>query len=220
MVGLAEKVALPETMETSKLIIFTRYPEPGRTKTRLIGTLGARGAADLQRQMTEWTVRIAQAVRAVRETDIEICFTGGDEQKMRQWLGASLEYRRQAGQDLGERMANAFQSGFAEGYRSIVLIGTDCPELTADILDKAFGLLEQHDVVIGPTQDGGYYLIGMTDAYPQVFAQIPWGTDAVLEKTLDALRSIGVAWGLTDKLRDVDEPEDLIVWPPQRLTRR
>jgi len=212
VVGLAEEVAVRDPMKRSKLIIFTRYPEPGCTKTRLIGTLGAQGAADLQRQMTEWTVRAANAARAKSKTDIEICFTGGDEQKMRKWLGASLAYRPQVGRDLGERMANAFQSGFAEGYRRIVLIGTDCPELTADILDKAFGVLEQHDVVIGPTHDGGYYLIGMTDAFPQVFTHMPWGTDAVLEKTLDVLRSIGVTWGLTDKLRDVDVPEDLVVW--------
>lgn len=216
MVGLAEEVALRDPMKRSKLIIFTRYPEPGCTKTRLIGTLGAQGAADLQRQMTEWTVRAACAARVKSKTDIEVCFTGGGEQKMRQWLGASLAYRLQVGQDLGERMANVFQGGFAEGYRSIVLIGTDCPELTADILDKAFGLLEQHDVVIGPTHDGGYYLIGMTGAFPQVFTQMPWGTDAVLEKTLEVLRSIGALWALTDELTDVDTSEDLAVWERTR----
>jgi rSAM/selenodomain-associated transferase 2/rSAM/selenodomain-associated transferase 1 len=199
-------------MTNGKLIVFTRYPESGRTKTRLVSTLGAQGAADLHRQMAERAVRTARAAMAGKNVDVEICFTGGDEQKMREWLGADLRYSLQVGHDLGQRMANAFQLGFHEGYRRVVLIGTDCPELTGNILDKAFALLEQRDVVIGPAHDGGYYLIGMARACLRAFTAIPWGTAKVLQATLDALRDAGTSWALVDRLVDVDTAEDLVVW--------
>lgn len=199
-------------MTNGKLIVFTRYPEPGRTKTRLISALGAQGAADLHRQMAQRAVRTARAAVAGNNVDVEICFTGGDEQKMREWLGADLRYSPQVGHDLGARMANAVQLSFHEGCRRVVLIGTDCPELTGVILDKAFALLEQHDAVIGPAHDGGYYLIGMARACLRVFTAIPWGTAKVLQATLDALKGTGTSWALVDRLVDVDTTEDLVVW--------
>jgi len=199
-------------MTKDKLIVFTRYPEPGRTKTRLIRTLGTEGAADLHRQMVERAMRTACEAGTRNKTDIEICFTGSDEQTMREWLGADLRYDLQVGHDLGSRMANAFQRGFNEGRRRVVLIGTDCPELTSEVLDMAFALLAQHDVVIGPAYDGGYYLIGMACAFPQVFKAIPWGTAKVLQATLNILKVEGISWTLTRRLNDVDTAADLVVW--------
>lgn len=201
-----------DPMARGRLIVFTRYPEPGHTKTRLIRALGAHGAADLHRRMTEWTVQTAREASARRQIEIEICFTGSQEQQMCQWLGTDLGYRMQVGHDLGERMAHAFRLGFSEGCGRIVLIGTDCPELTGNILDKAFRLLKRHDVVIGPTLDGGYCLIGMTRFLGQLFTAIPWGTGGVLDATLAALRATKVSWFLMKRLRDIDTPEDLAAW--------
>jgi len=199
-------------MNRDRLVIFTRYPEPGRTKTRLVGVLGAQGAADLQKAMTERTVQTARRVRARIDVDVEICFDGGKERRMRRWLGADLHFRRQTGADLGERMSNAFRAGFRAGGRRIVLVGADCPKLTVEVLQGAFQALERHEVVIGPARDGGYYLIGLTGAGPDLFRGIPWGTDRVLPMALERLESAGISWALGDELVDVDTAEDLAVW--------
>lgn len=191
------------------ICVFTRYPEPGKTKTRLIGALGAEGAADVQRRLTEAVVRTAQAAARRSAADIAIWFAGGSESKMRTWLGGNLPFAPQAGSDLGQRMAGAFRSGFERGYERIVLIGADCPDLTAEILEKAFAALTQHDIVMGPARDGGYYLIGMKRAWPLLFQGVPWGADTVLEHTLAIGKQAGLSIGLMDTLRDVDTAEDL-----------
>lgn len=199
-------------MNRRKLIVFTRYPEPGHTKTRLIPALGARGAADLHRRMTEHTVEIARAVRVCDKVEVEVCFTGSDQTKMRQWLGPGLDYHLQVGNDLGERMAEAFQRVFDDGCEQVVLIGSDCPELNAERLVRAFALLDGHEVVIGPTYDGGYCLIGTTRMVRPLFAGIPWGTDSVLKRTLGVLYLSGLRWTLLDPLTDVDTAQDLSAW--------
>lgn len=193
----------------NKLIIFTRYPEPGTTKTRLIGALGACGAAELHRQMAEMAVGVAAELNNSIGITIEIQFAGGDDFKMRQWLGNDIAYAAQIGLDLGERMNNAFQAGFDQGYDRIVIVGSDCPGLTSGILKKAFQALDHHPVVLGPAADGGYYLIGMKQHPLNVFQGIPWGTTQVLEATLKALSGLQASCTLLERLSDVDTPEDL-----------
>ena len=195
-----------------KLIIFTRYPEPGITKTRLIGALGANGAAGLHRQMAEQVVGVARELKASAGIGIEISFAGGDDSKMRHWLGNDMAYAGQIGLNLGQRMDNAFKDAFDQGCDRIVLVGSDCPELTADILKEAFQALDHHPVVLGPAADGGYYLVGLKQRLPNVFQDIPWGTGNVLEETRQALSSLGVSCALLKRLSDVDTPEDLHVW--------
>jgi uncharacterized protein len=195
-----------------KLIIFTRYPEPGTTKTRLIGALGANGAAELHRQMTELVVGMGRKSKASIGIAIEIRFAGGDDSKMRQWLGNDMDYAGQTGLDLGERMDNAFKAGFDQGCDRIVLVGSDCPGLTTDILDKAFQVLDHHPVVLGPAADGGYYLVGLKQRLPILFKEIPWGTEHVLEETRKALSIREISCALLERLSDVDTPEDLHVW--------
>jgi hypothetical protein len=195
-----------------KLIIFTRYPEPGTTKTRLIGAIGANGASELQRHMTELAVGMARELKDSINIAIEIRFVGGDNFKMRQWLGNDIEYVGQIGLDLGDRMDNAFNDGFDKGFDRIVLVGSDCPELTADILNEAFEALDHHPVVLGPASDGGYYLIGLKQRLSNVFQNIPWGTENVLEVTRTVLSSLEVSCSLLERLCDVDTPEDLHVW--------
>lgn len=199
-------------MNHRKLILFTRYPEPGTTKTRLIGALGADGAAELHRRMTELAVDAGRELRASNGTAVQIRYIGGDDLRMRQWLGNDMQYAAQIGHDLGQRMDSAFKDGFDQGCDRIVVMGSDCPGLTAGILEKAFQALDDHCVVLGPAADGGYYLIGLKQRLPGVFREIPWGTGTVLEKTRSVLSSLGVSCAMLDKLSDVDTPGDLHVW--------
>jgi uncharacterized protein len=151
------------------LIIFTRYPIPGEAKTRLIPALGAAGAAQLQRRMTQQTIATAQQTTH----PIQIQFCGGTIDELRSWLGDKLGYAAQADGDLGDRMAQAFDQGFAAGHDRVVIIGTDCPGIDRTILDQAFTALESHDLVLGPAADGGYYLIGLRRAIPELFQSTP-----------------------------------------------
>ncbi len=188
--------------QTDRLIIFTRFPVSGRAKTRLIPALGADGAADLQRRMTEYTLKQALAVGI----QVEVRFTGGSVEQMQQWLGDRPTYVDQGEGDLGVRMNRAVQEHFDHGARRVVILGCDCPENRSNNISRAFELLEKEPCVIGPAHDGGYYLIGLNHPQPDLFREIEWGTAQVLEQTLAASsRQIK----LLPPLADVDEAEDL-----------
>lgn len=193
-----------------RLILFTRYPEPGRTKTRLIPALGPEGAAELQRQMTEHT--LAQARAIAPGVDLEIRFSGGSPAQMQAWLGDDVTCVPQGEGDLGDRLLRAVQDSFDQGIERVVVIGSDCPELDTARLEQAFAALEHQDIVLGPATDGGYYLIGLRRLEPSLFQGIAWGTDTVRHQTLQIAESLGLAIALLDQLSDVDYPEDLAVW--------
>jgi len=195
-----------------RLIVFTRYPEPGKTKTRLIPALGPAGAADLQRQMTEHLLERAARLAGHRKVRIEVRFAGGSEDLVRQWLGSDPTCREQGPGDLGRRMLRAFREAFAAGAARAVIVGTDCPGITAALLEKAFDQLGRHDLVLGPAEDGGYYLIGLRRPVRQLFEGMAWGTDKVLRETLFAAERLGLSVALLEPLADVDRPEDLPVW--------
>lgn len=194
------------------LLIFTRYPEPGTTKTRLIPVLGEAGAAELQRQMTHHTLVQAENLRSQRSLSIHICYAGGSLPLMQEWLGADLSYRQQGKGDLGQRMKFAFQSAFTAGANRVVAIGIDCPDIDAALLNQAFEALKQHDLVLGPAEDGGYYLIGLNQLVPELFAGIDWGTDTVLNATQNIAQNLGLEVYALRLLNDVDRPEDLSIW--------
>jgi hypothetical protein len=199
------------------LIIFTRYPEPGKTKTRLIPVLGAEGAATLQRQMTEQKLAQVRELQAAYPVSVEVHFTGGNEQLMQSWLGSSLIYQRQSEGDIGCRMASAFQASFEAGMNNVVLIGIDCPDLNAQLMAEAFQALHQHDLVLGPAVDGGYYLIGLRRLIPELFTGIRWSTAEVLPETLRIAHRLELAVAKLRLLSDVDRPEDLSVWKQVNL---
>jgi rSAM/selenodomain-associated transferase 2/rSAM/selenodomain-associated transferase 1 len=198
---------------TDKLIIFTRYPEAGKTKTRLIPALGSEGAADLQRLMTEYTLKQAKALLDFfsENLDIEIRFAGGDEAKMQAWLGEGdkITYHPQSEGDLGARMLAAFTDAFNIGMTRVIIIGIDCPDLDAAILKQAFDQLKSHDLILGQAADGGYYLIGLRRLIPELFTGIDWGSDRVLSQTLTIAKKLGSPWQLLPELADIDRPEDL-----------
>jgi len=148
-------------MSGRHLTIFTRYPKPGRTKTRLIPALGAEEAALLQTAMTGRTVLTARHAARSQGFRAEIRFTGGSRRQMRRWLGPGLAYTTQGSGDLGLRMSRAFRDHLHERHDAAVIIGSDCPGLTPSIIRQAFNALLDTDLVIGPAADGGYYLIGL-----------------------------------------------------------
>jgi len=195
-----------------RLIIFTRYPEPGKTKTRLIPALGKEGAAMLQRQMTEQKLAQAKKLQTYFPLSLEIHFAGGNEQLMQEWLGSNITYKRQNEGDIGCRMTSAFHESFQTGMKQVVLIGTDCPELDTKLMNQAFEALIQHDLVLGPALDGGYYLIGLNRFIPELFTGISWSTAEVLSQTLSIAQKLELTVAFLPTLSDVDRPEDLAIW--------
>jgi rSAM/selenodomain-associated transferase 1 len=204
------------------LIVFTRYPEVGKTKTRLIPALGAAGATTLQRQMTEFTLKQVEQWVNLHGNDlegdrspspsVEIRFAGGDRTLMQDWLGSRWSYQPQATGDLGDRMRQAFQSAFEWGSTRVVTIGIDCPQLDAATLAQAFQALQEHDLVLGPATDGGYYLIGLRSLIPELFSGIDWGTDQVFRQTMTIAQAKELAIATLTPFTDVDRPEDLAIW--------
>ncbi|MEH2218633.1 MAG: TIGR04282 family arsenosugar biosynthesis glycosyltransferase [Nostoc sp.] len=194
------------------LIIFTRYPEPGKTKTRLIPALGNLGAANLQREMTEHTIFQVQELQKKIAISMEVRFAGGNLQLMQDWLGLDLVYHSQGEGDLGSRMARSLFDAFESGADKIIIIGTDCPGVNAQILTTAFEKLHSFDLVLGPALDGGYYLIGLCQPIPELFANIKWGTAQVFQKTLEIARNINLSHVNLSPLADIDRPEDLPIW--------
>ena len=202
----------PQSAIRNRLIIFTRYPEPGKTKTRLIPALGPEGAADLHRRMSEHTMIWARQMKNTSAVSLEVRYEGGDENRIREWIGSDIPCRPQGNGDLGARMAWAFSEAFSVGMERVIIVGTDCPGLTGDLVQIAFEELRDNDLVVGPAKDGGYYLIGLRMFTPHLFGGIPWGTDEVLPKTLGIADDLKLRVLLLERLADVDRPEDLPTW--------
>jgi rSAM/selenodomain-associated transferase 2/rSAM/selenodomain-associated transferase 1 len=197
-------------LSAERVIVFARYPEAGQAKTRLIPALGAEGAARLQEALTRHTLASVETLIELRAGDREIRFAGGDAQRMGNLYGSGHRYVEQEGEGLGARLEQATAAAFAEGVERLVVIGTDCPQLSSEILSEAFDQLARTDVVLGPAEDGGYYLIGLRAPQPSLFAGIDWGTEHVLRQTLDRAASAGLTTHQLASLPDVDYPEDLL----------
>ena len=191
------------------LIIFTRYPEPGNTKTRLIPALGDVGAANLHKQMTEQTIFQVKELQKMTRVSVEVRFTGGDLEKMQNWLGNDLGYQFQGEGDLGARMERSLINAFNQKAEKVIIIGTDCPDLNSQILTTAFEQLEVFNLVLGPALDGGYYLMGLQQPIAELFMNISWGTDQVFAKTVEIAQKLNLSIGYLQPLADIDRPEDL-----------
>jgi uncharacterized protein len=207
-----EKNNYPERKDKKSLIIFTRYPEIGKTKTRLIPAIGAEKAANLQRIMTEETLLKVEKLKEFLEVKINIYFTGGNSDLMTAWLGKKYNYHQQIDGDLGLKMYSAFQDIFTEDNQQVIIIGIDCPKLDYEILKEAFMALNNHDLVIGKAQDGGYYLLGLNQLKKCLFTNINWGTSQVFSQTMAIANNLGCSIYKLPILRDIDRPEDLKFW--------
>jgi uncharacterized protein len=192
------------------LILFARLPLAGATKTRLIPALGPAGAAQLAKRLTEHAAEQARAVGCLATVN----GTGGSAAQIVQWLG--LPCTLQVEGDLGARMHAAMRAAYASGAARILLIGSDCPGLTADILLQGFEALTTQDVVFGPAVDGGYYLIGLRAPQPQLFEGMAWSHNQVLHDTIARLGRL--TYALLPTLHDIDTPDDLALLPPSFLS--
>ena len=195
-----------------RLIIFTRCPDPGRCKTRLIPTLGTAGATALHESLVGHTFAWATTLAKRENIDVEVYFTGENLDQLKLLSGergAQSRFRRQTTGDLGKRLAEACDVAFSDGCSRVVVVGTDCPALDDRIVSAAFKQLERNDLVIGPAADGGYYLIAMRRRSPKLFQDISWGTSAVLRETLCRAEGANMTVSKLQILEDVDRPADL-----------
>ena len=188
------------------MAVFAKAPVPGSVKTRLAGLLGAEGAAGLHAGL----VRHALATAVASGVGAVELWCAPDErheffERCAKEFGARL--RTQRGPDLGSRMSAAFEDAFARAH-GLVLIGSDCPALRPGDLRVAAAALASHDVAIGPAEDGGYVLIAMARSVPEIFADVAWGTPAVMRQTRERLSAAGVGWKELAASWDVDRPED------------
>lgn len=186
-----------------RIALFAKVPKLGAVKTRLASVIGPEAALDCYLQLLE------RAIEATACFETEVWFDGevGSE-----WTERSLTLKQQHGGDLGERMHAAFVDGVA------LLVGSDIPLISTRYIERAMGLLDSSDVVLGPTEDGGYCLIGMKCPAEELFAGVEWGTSKVFEQTMDASRRIGAKVAVLPKLWDVDEYSDYQRWLAMRTS--
>ncbi len=189
---------------------MTRYPEPGRCKKRLAKHIGAEDAAEIHRRLAERTLEVCRAFRKESGAELVVLYSGGSRFLMENWLGKNTRLLRQKGAHLGERMKQGFDWAFYRGAKRVVLVGTDCPELSKDVLLEGFSLLSQCDLVLGPARDGGYYLIGLGRPCSALFENISWGSSKVLDETIQKARAVGLSTRFTRALSDLDTVEDLL----------
>ena len=187
------------------LVIFANAPEKGRVKSRIAADLGPDVALTAYRTLAEHAVAAASHVDWCRKTIAYAPNGTGD--AMRDWFGDLFDYRAQGDGDLGRRMLFAFERGFADGADRVILIGVDCPGVSESVITEAFARLDAADAVVGPSFDGGYYLIGMKKPLKELFTDIPFGTGDTLQKTLTAARKGGIRVSLLEWKRDVNTGE-------------
>lgn len=177
-------------------------------KTRLAQSLGAEDAANLYKLIAERLAAVL-ADAALHRLDVIVTFDPAEREKeVREWLPGHEHYLTQRGAALGERLHHAFDRAFSMGYAKVMALGSDTLELTLKHIIDGRDMLKGKSVVVGPAVDGGYYLIGMSAFYPEVFVDIPWSTATVFDCTLERLRRNKLTWGLLPMLRDLDEAED------------
>ncbi len=187
------------------VLVLVKHPEPGRVKTRLAATVGLDAAASIYR-------RLALAVFGQIRGDAEIVAVFDPPEKRAEiegWLGNMADhFIPQVAGDLGCRIDRAFTEAFSRGYERVAVVGTDCVEIDGRILDETWAALHSHEMVLGPTEDGGYYLLALNGPCPALFKKIPWSTPAVCADTLARAAKAKLRVHLLPKLRDVDTEED------------
>lgn len=192
------------------LIIFVRKPESGKVKTRLAATLGNEIALKIYRQLLQHTFDITSGLMAHK---FVFYVDAIDEHDM--WSAKGFYKMLQVNADLGIKMQAAFAEIFKKGHQKAVIIGSDCFELTSDLIDQAFKVLDKNDIVIGPAKDGGYYLLGMKQLYPPLFENKSWSTATVFIDTVRDIARLNLSYEQLPQLTDIDEAGDV---PKEWLT--
>ncbi len=193
------------------LLMMVRYPEPGRVKSRLAADLGEQQATAIYRTCAD--TLFAAAITVPDSVDkILYCADARDSERIVSWTDGRFHCIGQPEGGLTTRLENGFTVAFKQGAGKVVIVASDVPGISSNILDQAFNALARHDVVIGPSTDGGYYLIGLKHRYPQLFRDIAWSTPAVLEQTLRAAEKSGLSVLLLPPLQDIDTADDWCQW--------
>ena len=187
------------------LIIFIKNPEIGKVKTRLAKTIGNEKALEVYQLLQEKTKEVSLGVNARR-----FLFYSENIAQNDQWSNQDFEKLLQADGNLGERMIDAFRAAFAAGKEKAIIIGSDCFDITPELIELAYQKLNNADVVIGPANDGGYYLIGMKKMQQDIFQNIEWSTETVFENTINKVVQKGRSYEVLPTLIDIDTEEDLL----------
>jgi rSAM/selenodomain-associated transferase 1 len=189
-------------MNKNLILIFTRNPERGKVKTRLAASIGKENALEIYIQLLEHTKKVALETPYDKQVLYSEEINHADI-----WESSFFQKKLQVGSDLGARMHHAFQQGFADGYEKIVIIGSDLIALDSSDIIAAIENLSDNDIVIGPAEDGGYYLLGMKKIPNNLFSNKEWGTDTVLKDTL--LDIANLKYHLLQEKNDIDTYEDI-----------
>lgn len=192
---------MPQIPVDAGLVVFLRLPEKGKVKTRLAATLGEEAALEIYKKLVSITLDIV--IRS--EIPTYLFYTDGLPPASTR--DARFSYHIQADGDLGSRMADAL-SFVLSLHQKALIIGSDCPGLTPEILDAGYRSLDEKDIVLGPADDGGYYLLGCSELHPAVFANIKWSTSSVLDQTIEKIKEANLSYCLLEKLHDIDTAED------------
>jgi uncharacterized protein len=190
-------------MKENLILIFTRNPELGKVKTRLAATIGDFNALEIYKILLKHTVKVVNEIQVSKRVLYSEIINHVDI-----WDPIEYQKKMQFGNDLGEKMENAFADGFAEGYKKIIIIGTDLYDLEESDFENAFENLKNHDVVIGPADDGGYYLLGLKSIPNGIFTNKKWGSNSVLSDTLSDIEDLDVF--LLESKNDIDTFDDII----------
>ncbi|MFT5750644.1 MAG: rSAM/selenodomain-associated transferase 1 [Flavobacteriales bacterium] len=188
------------------LLIFTRNPELGKVKTRLAKGVGAENALTIYKTLLEHTKNVVSQINCTKRVGYSVKVRPNDI-----WEAGIFEKFLQEGEDLGDRMYHAFAKAYQDNYTKVLIVGSDLYDLCPKHIEDAFEALETHDVVIGPAQDGGYYLLGMRSLLKDVFYKKTWGGDTVFETTMKDLE--GYSIHQLETLNDIDHAEDLQGYP-------
>lgn len=195
------------TKSENLLIIFMKYPRPGAVKTRLQPEISPDGSYRLFRAMCE---DLVANLGDSEQFDLQIHFWPPESaSQMRDWLGEHLAFVPQISGNLGEKMNVTIANSLADGYRKVAIIGSDLPTLDAARINLAFNNLDSSDAVFGPTNDGGYYLVGMHQPLPALFENIPWSTDLVYAKTMEVANSNHISVALLPQESDIDTIQEV-----------
>lgn len=190
-----------------RIIVFTKEPVPGKVKTRLCPPLTPDQACGLYRAFAKDT---AAAVLETAKTHVEIAWDGPDNPDLT-WLHPDKPvFFLQQGEDLGQKLIHAFHRAFEAKAEKVLILGSDSPGLTPKDFENAFESLNEKDVVLGPSEDGGYYLVGMKKPHPAVFQRISWSTDRAFKETLHIIKQEKLSLGLLEHFVDVDTFEDIL----------
>lgn len=188
-----------------RLLVFLKYPEPGKVKTRIGKEIGHVKAAQIYRELAE---RVLGNIMEGNYTVVLYYSPSWSVDDFKEWLGSDYVYKPQRGADLGQRMKNAIRDEIAEGAESVVLIGTDCVQVDSSVINKAFESMHDNDVVIGPATDGGYYLIACRASFNELFENIEWSTNKVYSQTMNRIDELGLKTFILEKKTDIDTYED------------